>query len=54
MPMWSPPFDPKHNAAVEALLTRLSTPAWHQTWWGQMAIAVISGVAGGLIVALLT
>lgn len=47
-------YDPKHNQRVEDLLKEMQKKHWNETWWGQLLIALVSGVAGGLIVAWLT
>lgn len=39
-------YDPEHNKRIEEAVRK----GWNETWWGQMAISLISGVAGGLIV----
>jgi hypothetical protein len=46
-------YDPEHNKRIEDVYQDISKAVrkgWHETWWGQMAISLISGVAGGLIV----
>ena len=52
-----PGFDPQHQAKLEELLSEIRrkvTPGWHQTPWGVIAIALGTGIVGGLVVMVLT